>query len=115
MLQLLTAPMKMRGKNNMPVQTMQNIAEHSLFKAALPLICAALIGSITWIFVTVMDLDKVLHRVEQSEIPQINKDIADGYKKLDELEKQMTDLRIKYAELASPGHPARQPYYPKRD
>ena len=99
----------------MPVQTMQSIAEHSLFKAALPLICAALIGSITWIFVTGMDLDKVLHRVEQSEIPQINKDIADGYKKLDELEKQMTDLRIKYAELASPGHPARQPYYPKRD
>ena len=99
----------------MPVQTMQHIAEHSLFKAALPLICAALIGSITWIFVTVMDLDKVLHRVEQSEIPQINKDIADGYKKLDELEKQMTDLRIKYAELSSPGHPARQPYYPKRD
>ena len=99
----------------MPVQTMQYIAEHSLFKAALPIICAALIGSITWIFVTVMDLDKVLHRVEQSEIPQINQDIADGYKKLDELEKQMTELRIKYAELSSPGHPARQPYYPKRD
>jgi len=99
----------------MPVQTMQYIAEHSLFKAALPIICAALIGSITWIFVTVMDLDKVLHRVEQSEIPQINKDIADGYKKLDELEKQMTELRIKYAELSSPGHPSSQPYYPKRD
>ena len=99
----------------MPVQTMQSIAEHSLFKAALPVICAVLIGSISWIFVTVMDLDKVLHRVEQSEIPQINKDITDGYKKLDELEKQMTELRIKYAELSSPGHPARQPYYPKRD
>jgi len=99
----------------MPVQTMQNIAEHSLFKAALPIICAALIGSITWIFVTVMDLDKVLHRVEQSEIPQINKDIADGYKKLDELEKQMTDMRIRYAELSSPGHPSRQPYYPNRE
>jgi hypothetical protein len=89
----------------MPVQTMQAIAEHSLFKTALPLVCAALIGSITWIFVTVMDLDKVLHRVEESEIPQINKDIADGYNKLDELEKQMTELRIKYAELSSPGHP----------
>ena len=94
----------------MPVQTMTQIAEHSLFKAALPLICAALIGSITWIFVTVMDLDKTLHRVEQSEIPQINKDIADGYKKLDELEKQMTDMRIKYAEIASPGHPRNNPY-----
>ena len=99
----------------MPVQTMQSIAEHSLFKAALPLICAALIGSITWIFVTIMDLDKVLHRVEESEIPQINADIANGYKKIEDMEKQITDLRIKYAELASPGHPARQPYYPKRD
>ena len=99
----------------MPIQSMQRVAEHSLFKAALPIICAALIGSITWIFVTVMDLDKVLHRVEDSEIPQINKDIADGYKKLDELEKQMTDMRIRFAELASPGHPKNKPYYPDRE
>ena len=91
----------------MPIQSMQRVAEHSLFKAALPIICAALIGSITWIFVTVMDLDKVLHRVEESEIPQINKDIAVGYKKIEELEKQMTDMRIKFAELSSPGHPLR--------
>ena len=89
----------------MPVQTMQAIAEHSLFKAALPVVTAALIGSITWLFVTVLEMDKVLHRVEESEIPQINKDIADGYNKLDELEKQMTDMRIRFAELASPGHP----------
>ena len=91
----------------MPVQSMQAVAEHQLFKAALPIIAAALIGSVTWLFVTVLEMDKVLHRVEQSEIPQINQDVANGYKKLDELEKQMTDLRIKYAELASPGHPAR--------
>ena len=99
----------------MPVQTMQSIAEHSLFKAALPIICAALIGSITWIFVTVMDLDKVLHRVEESEIPQINADLANGYKKIEELEKQITDLRISFAELGSPGHPTNRPYYPDRD
>ena len=99
----------------MPVQSMQRVAEHSLFKAALPLVCAALIGSITWIFVTVMDIDKVLHRVEDSEIPQINKDIMLGYKKIEELEKQMPDMRIRFAELASPGHPGRQPYYPSRE
>ena len=99
----------------MPVQSMQRVAEHSLFKAALPLVCAALIGSITWIFVTVMDIDKVLHRVEDSEIPQINKDIMLGYKKIEELEKQMTDMRIRFAELASPGHSSRQPYYPNRE
>ena len=99
----------------MPIQSMQRVAEHSLFKAALPLVCAALIGSITWLFVTVLDLDKVLHRVEESEIPQINKDLVVGYKKIEELEKQMTDMRIRFAELASPGHPGRQPYYPKRE
>ena len=95
----------------------QKVAEHSLFKAASPLVFAALIGSITWIFVTVMDLDKLLHRVEYSEIPQINKDIVLGYKKIEELETEVTNLRIKFAELASPGHPAhrlrdRSPYYP---
>ena len=89
----------------MPVQSMQQIAEHSLFKAALPLICAALIGSITWIFVTVMDLDKVLHRVEESEIPQINVNITKVNEELKELEKLITGLRIRFAEL-SPGHPA---------
>ena len=99
----------------MPVQTMQAVAEHQLFKAALPIVAAALIGSVTWLFVTVLEIDKVLHRVEESEIPQINADIANGYKKIEDMEKQITDLRIKYAELASPGHPARQPYYPKRE
>ena len=94
---------------------MQQVAEHSLFKAALPLVCAALVGSISWIFVTVMDLDKVLHRVEDSEIPQINKDLADGYKKLDDLEKQMINMRIQFAELASPGHPGRQRNWSNRE
>ena len=98
----------------MPIQSMQAIAEHSLFKAALPIVCAALIGSITWIFVTVMDLDKILHRVETSEIPQINADITQGYKKIDELEKQMTDMRIRFAELSSPGHPRNNLYLDRR-
>ena len=99
----------------MPIQTMQSVAEHTLFKAALPLVCAALVGSISWIFVAVMDLDKLVHKIEDSEIPQINKDIAVGYKKLDELEKQLTEMRIRFAELSSPGHPSRQPYYPNRE
>ena len=94
----------------MPIQTMQQVAEHSLFKAALPLVCAALVGSISWIFVSVMDLDKLVHKIEDSEIPQINQDLAQGYKKIEELEKALTDLRIRFAELASPGHPSKKPY-----
>ena len=49
-----------------------------------------------------MDIDKLVHKIEDSEIPQINKDLADGYKKLDELEKQMTNMRIRFAEITSP-------------
>jgi len=98
----------------MPVQSMQQIAEHSLFKAALPLICAALIGSIAWIFVTVMDLDKVLHRIEESEIPQINANIAKVDKNIEELERLITGLRIRFAEL-SPGHPSRHPISEKAE
>ena len=99
----------------MPVQSMQAVAEHQLFKAALPIVAAALIGTVTWLFVTVMDLDKVQHRIEDSEIPQINADLANGYKKIEELEKQITDLRISFAELGSPGYPTNRPYYPDRD
>ena len=96
----------------MPVQSMQAVAEHQLFKAALPIVAAALIGSLTWLFVTVLELDKIQHRIEDSEIPQINADLANGYKKIDELEKQMTDMRIRFAELPNPGHPTNRPYYP---
>jgi len=98
----------------MPVQTMQAVAEHQLFKAALPIVAAALIGSVTWLFVTVLEMDKVLHRIETSEIPQINADLANGYKKIEELEKQMTDMRIRFAELSTPGHPINRPYYPDK-
>ena len=98
----------------MPVQSMQAVAEHQLFKAALPIVAAALIGSVTWLFVTVLEMDKVLHRIETSEIPQINADLANGYKKIEELEKQMTDMRIRFAELSTPGHPINRPYYPDK-
>ena len=45
----------------MPVETMQQIAEHQLFKAATPVVAAALIGSVTWLFVTVMGAEKEIH------------------------------------------------------
>tara|TARA_Y100000310_G_scaffold61702_1_gene56959 strand:- start:622 stop:942 length:321 start_codon:yes stop_codon:yes gene_type:complete len=95
----------------MPVQTMQYIAEHSMFKAALPLVCALLIGSISWIFMSIMDMDKALHRIAESEIPQIHSQLKKNGEKIEEMEKLITNLRIRYAELSkiSPGHPSRHP------
>ena len=98
----------------MPIKTMQAVADHSLFKAATPLVAAALIGSVTWIFVTVMALDKELHLVTQSHIIDLDEEMRDVEKKIEDLNDKMTDLRIKFAELTSPGHPlqrsSKEPY-----
>lgn len=88
----------------MPVQAMQAIAEHSLFKAATPLVATALIGSVTWIFVTVMSLDKDIHLM-RSQIEDIYEGINEIEEKTEEIDNRITDLRIRFAELASPGHP----------
>ena len=98
----------------MPVQTMQAVAEHQLFKAALPIVAAALIGSVTWLFVTVLSLDKDLHLVTESHVTDLEEDMREVEKKIENLNNTMTDLRIRFAELASPGHPlqrsSKEPY-----
>jgi hypothetical protein len=88
----------------MPMKTMQAVAEHSLFKAATPLVAAALIGSVTWIFVTVMSLDKDIHLM-RNQIEDIYEGMKEIEEKTEEIENLITGLRIRFAELLSPGHP----------
>ena len=83
----------------MPVQTMQSVAEHQLFKAALPIVTAALIGSITWLFVTVLDVEKEIHKIEYSDIPQINTDVDKHSSEIEKLEDLIIDMRIKMTQL----------------
>ena len=83
----------------MPVQTMQSVAEHQLFKAALPIVTAALIGSITWLFVTVLDIEKEIHKIEFSDLPQVNADVDKHTSELEKLEDLITDMRIKMSQL----------------
>jgi hypothetical protein len=44
-----------------------------------------------------MSIDKSLHKVEQSDIPRIHSDIIRGFKELDEIDKQLMEVRIKIA------------------
>ena len=46
-----------------------------------------------------------------SEIPQIHSQLIKNGEKIEEMEKLITNLRIRYAELSkiSPGHPSRHP------
>jgi len=84
----------------MPVQSMQAVAEHQLFKAAMPLVAAALIGSVTWLFVTVIDLDKKLHVLEDQMV-DVEKDVLNGYNKLEKLNEKLTDIRIDHSGMKS--------------
>jgi len=84
----------------MPVQSMQAVAEHQLFKAATPLIATALIGSVTWLFVTVIELDKKIHVLED-QVVGIEKDLLTGYSKIEKLRDKLTDIRIEHSGIKS--------------
>ena len=88
----------------MPVQSMQAIAEHELFKAATPLVAAALIGSVTWLFVTVMNVEKEVHLLQEGNIPVIETKLdelvdltKDIQKHLKDVEGKLTDVRIDHS------------------
>jgi len=88
----------------MPVQTMQSIAEHQFFKAAMPVVGAALVGTVTWLFVTVMTLEKEVHLVTEGNIPAIElklNELSDLTEDIDsdveELTEKLTDVRIDHS------------------
>jgi len=88
----------------MPVETMQQIAEHQLFKAATPIVAAALIGSVTWLFVTVMGAEKEIHLLTEGKIPAIEQRVIglealtkDLEHDMETIEQHLTNVRIDYS------------------
>ena len=83
----------------MPVQTMQAVAEHQFFKAATPIIAAALIGSVTWLFVTVMDLEKEVHLLTEGKIPTLELKVLELTDLTEDLEGDLADYREKLTDV----------------
>ena len=83
----------------MPVQTMQTIAEHQFFKAAMPVVGAALVGSVTWLFVTVMNLEKEVHLVTEGNIPAIELKLLELTDLTEDIEADLEDLRNKLTDV----------------
>ena len=88
----------------MPVETMQQIAEHQLFKAATPIVAAALIGSVTWLFVTVMGAEKEIHLLTEGKIPAIEQRVIglevltkDLEHDIETIEQHTTNVRFDYS------------------
>ena len=75
-----------------PHESMIQVAEHQFFKAGLPLVTAALIGSVTYLFSTVLDLEKEVFLMREGKIPAIETKVDGIVKDLEKLEDRFNSV-----------------------
>ena len=77
----------------MPIKQMENVAEMQLVKALLPFAVAGILAVVSWLFSTVMDLEKKALKNEQAVIVMQSEsdDLLDD---IEELQRDVTNLRI---------------------
>ena len=67
--------------------------DHQLVKIATPLALAALIGAVTWLFATVMDVEKIA-RDNKLHIEHLHMAEENFESQMRDVESTLTDLRI---------------------
>ena len=77
-----------------PHESMNQVAEHQFFKAGLPLVTAALIGSVTYLFSTVLNLEKEVFLLKEGKIPVMQTKIDGMYKNIEKLEDKIMNVRM---------------------
>ena len=77
----------------MPIKQMENVAEMQLVKALLPFAVAGILAVVSWLFSTVMDLEKKALKNEQAVIV-LQSDSDDLWDDIEELQRDVTNLRI---------------------
>tara|TARA_B100001123_G_scaffold418358_1_gene522248 strand:+ start:599 stop:931 length:333 start_codon:yes stop_codon:yes gene_type:complete len=77
-----------------PHESMVQVAEHQFFKAGLPLVTAALIGSVTYLFSTVLTLEKEVFLLKEGKIPVMEAKIEGMYKNIEKLEDKIMNVRM---------------------
>ena len=77
----------------MPIKQMENVAEMQLVKALLPFAVAGILAVVSWLFSTVMDLEKKTLKNAQAVIV-MKSDSDDLWDDIEELQRDVTNLRI---------------------
>ena len=79
--------------------TMEAMAEHTLVKTFTPLVVAALLAIVGWLFSTVMDVEKIALE-NTTHIEHLHMAEETFGKQMEEVESTLTDLRINVGRLA---------------
>ena len=77
----------------------QSVFEHQIFKMLLPALGFILIGIVTWLFNTVLELDETVqtHNVRLEQLLEAEKNFGN---QMEKVEATLTDLRINVGRLA---------------
>ena len=78
----------------------QSVFEHQIFKMLLPALGFILIGIVTWLFNTVLELDETVqtHNVRLEQLLEAEKNFG---KQMEDLTKIITDIRINVGRLTA--------------
>ena len=79
----------------MPINgTMSAVAEHSLVKAATPLVVAGLIGITGWGFSSIMSLQQDMKLLRDGSIHNLEEKVDGLSKRIETMSQTLTDLRV---------------------
>ena len=78
----------------------QSVFEHQIFKMLLPALGFILIGIVTWLFNTVLELDETVqtHNVRLEQLLEAEKNFGN---QMEDLTKIITDIRINVGRLTA--------------
>ena len=78
----------------------QSVFEHQIFKMLIPALAFILVGIVTWLFNTVLELDETVqtHNVQLEHLHEAEEDFG---KQMEDINKIMTDIRINVGRLTA--------------
>ena len=78
----------------------QSVFEHQIFKMLLPALAFILVGIVSWLFNTVLELDETVqtHNVRLEHLHEAEEDFG---KQMEDLTKIITDIRINVGRLTA--------------
>ena len=79
----------------MPINgTIDAITEHTIVKAAMPFLVAAICALSTWLFTSVLSLEQQVKLLNEVTVHNLEEKVDGLSDRIDEMNKTLTDLRV---------------------